>query len=464
MNHRRTALQVSLLAGDASVLVLALWAAAHLRFGQGWVGSSTGALPSNRGVALYVALALGVYALMGLYRLRPRWSAAAEVSGVVKANAVLLVVTMSLLYFFRMEDVSRLVLAYSTGLVTVGVAATRILVRGAFRVRRSRGRGLRHMLVVGEGIRVTDFLERALHHPEYGVRIVGQLSTAPEAMNDLRWLGTIRDLPEVLAREVVDEVAVCLPLSEWETVDTVVAVSELQGKSVLIPIPPVQRTIARGVVEDVAGLPVLALHSTSQHTVSLAAKRLLDIVGALALIIATSPIMVAAAIAIWVTDGRPILFKQDRGGLHGRTFGALKFRTMVRDAEARKAALMARNERSGVAFKLTDDPRVTKVGRLLRRTSMDELPQLFNVLKGEMSLVGPRPLPVQECLSYDLWHRRRQSVRPGMTGLWQVSARTDPDFDEWVNLDLQYIDSWSLLSDVRLLLQTPIALVRQAGK
>jgi lipopolysaccharide/colanic/teichoic acid biosynthesis glycosyltransferase len=167
--------------------------------------------------------------------------------------------------------------------------------------------------------------------------------------------------------------------------------------------------------------------------------------------------------AIAVTDGAPVLFRQRRTGLHGRDFDALKLRTMVRDAEARKAELAALNERTGPVFKMDDDPRVTPVGRFLRRTSIDELPQLVNVLRGDMSLVGPRPATLDEVERYAPWHRRRLSVKPGMTGLWQVSARNDPDFDNWVALDLAYIDSWSLQEDLKLLARTPVALLRNAG-
>ena len=158
-----------------------------------------------------------------------------------------------------------------------------------------------------------------------------------------------------------------------------------------------------------------------------------------------------------------MFFSQDRGGLSGRTFPAHKFRTMVDDAEDQRAGLVSQNERTGPVFKIEDDPRVTPVGGFLRKTSIDELPQLWNVFKGEMSLVGPRPQPVIEVAAYDFWHRRRLSMRPGITGLWQITARNDPDFNRWMELDLQYIDRWSLLLDLRILVLTPWALFRTPG-
>ena len=205
--------------------------------------------------------------------------------------------------------------------------------------------------------------------------------------------------------------------------------------------------------------PVFSLVSGPDRALALTAKRLLDIGVAAVGLVVLSPVLLAVAVAIALDTGRPILFRQDRIGLHGRPFRVLKFRSMSRDAEELQAELEHRNEIKGRAFKLTDDPRVTRVGRFLRRTSLDELPQLLNVLRGEMSLVGPRPPLPGEVDGYDLWHRRRLSMKPGITGLWQVRARREPEFDRWVAADLEYIDRWSLWLDVKILARTiPAAL------
>jgi lipopolysaccharide/colanic/teichoic acid biosynthesis glycosyltransferase len=174
--------------------------------------------------------------------------------------------------------------------------------------------------------------------------------------------------------------------------------------------------------------------------------------------------MLILALAVRQDSAGRALFKQRRVGLHGRTFEVLKFRTMHDGAEDRLTELMELNEIRGHAFKLTADPRVTRVGRWLRRTSLDELPQLWNVLRGEMSLVGPRPPLVSEVQGYNVWHRRRLSMKPGMTGLWQVRARTEQDFDRWVETDLEYIDSWSLWLDLRILLRTIPAVLNREGR
>ena len=198
---------------------------------------------------------------------------------------------------------------------------------------------------------------------------------------------------------------------------------------------------------------------------ALAVKRAMDIVGAAIGLIFLSPLFLLVALAIIVADGRPVLFRQPRAGLGGRPFSIAKFRTMGRDADAQREELRGRNEIAGNAsFKLTDDPRVTRLGRFLRRSSIDELPQLWNVLIGEMSLVGPRPHPFDDLEGYADWHFRRLSVKPGITGLWQIGARTDTDFDRWTQLDLAYIDRWTLMLDIKILLGTIPALLRADGR
>ncbi len=191
----------------------------------------------------------------------------------------------------------------------------------------------------------------------------------------------------------------------------------------------------------------------------LAAKRLLDVTGAVAAIVLFAPVFAIVALAILAVDGRPVLFRQERVGIRGRRFRLVKFRSMVRDAEDRYAEVAPFSETGGGTFKMRNDPRVTRLGRVLRRSSLDELPQLWNVLRGEMSLVGPRPAPPREVERYDEWHRRRLAMKPGMTGLWQVRSRFDDHIDQRATLDLAYIDGWSLALDLRILARTlPVVL------
>jgi exopolysaccharide biosynthesis polyprenyl glycosylphosphotransferase len=250
---------------------------------------------------------------------------------------------------------------------------------------------------------------------------------------------------------------ICLPFSQWDRVDAVAAICEEEGKIVRIPMDLLDRALSAGRVEDLDGTPVYSIVTGPDRILGLALKRAIDLAVAAVTLVILSPVFGAVALAIRAREGSPVLFRQRRVGLHGRVFEVLKFRTMGRDAEARYDAIASRSDPR--AFKLSDDPRITGIGRVLRRTSLDELPQLWNVLRGEMSLVGPRPAPPREVEAYDIWHRRRLSMKPGITGLWQVSARRSTNFDTWAQLDLSYIDRWSLWLDVKILARTiPAAL------
>jgi exopolysaccharide biosynthesis polyprenyl glycosylphosphotransferase len=215
-----------------------------------------------------------------------------------------------------------------------------------------------------------------------------------------------------------------------------------------------QMSVRRLDMDNLNGLPLLSVQEPRISTAGQIAKRVLDIIGAAVVLILTAPFMALAALAIRLDSPGPILFRQERVGRGESRFTLYKFRTMYKDAEEQLETLKAHNEASGPLFKMKNDPRITRVGRILRRTSVDELPQLYNVLKGEMSLVGPRPPLPREVEQYQDWHRRRLAVAPGITGLWQVSGRSDLTFDEMVLLDLYYIENWSLFLDFKILLRT----------
>jgi exopolysaccharide biosynthesis polyprenyl glycosylphosphotransferase len=250
-------------------------------------------------------------------------------------------------------------------------------------------------------------------------------------------------------------------------VEKVIAACELEGVEVWLMADFFKTQISQTSLDDFHGLPMLVFRSTPEASWQVLAKQVIDVVGAALLLICFSPVMVAAALAIRLSSPGPVLFRQQRCGLNGRPFTMLKFRSMVTDAEQRRHELEQLNEMTGPVFKVTDDPRVTPVGRVLRKYSVDECPQLLNVLRGDMSLVGPRPLPVNEVARFDdLAHRRRLSVKPGITCLWQVSGRSEVrDFHEWVRLDLEYIDNWSLWLDIKILFRTvPVVMAGSGAK
>jgi len=236
---------------------------------------------------------------------------------------------------------------------------------------------------------------------------------------------------------------------------------------------PVDRAAHHGaVVVDLAsrlpaapGVPERRQPAAPPPRLGLIAKRMIDLLGATAGLVLIGPLLLGTAVLIALFDGRPVLFRQERAGLAERPFWIFKFRTMRLGADAERAALRANNEvAGGASFKMTDDPRVTRLGRVLRRTSIDEFPQLLNVLRGEMSLVGPRPHPFDDLAGYQPWHHARTAMKPGMTGLWQVSSRRDPDFDRWVELDLDYIRTWSPWLDIQIIARTIPAMLRSEGR
>lgn len=272
------------------------------------------------------------------------------------------------------------------------------------------------------------------------------------------------DIEQVLHSHVVDEVAVCLSPSDWEYVEPATRACEEEGKIVRISIRSLGGLLSGGNYEEVAGLPIVTFLYGPDRVIGLAFKRLFDVVLSSAALIVLSPLLLLIGVYVLISDGRPVFFRQQRIGLHGRPFACLKFRTMMRDAEQRFPQFADMSDIEGPAFKMADDPRVSPAARWLRRTGLDELPQLWNVLRGEMSIVGPRPAPAREVDLYSVWHRRRLSMRPGLTGLWQVSPSRYADFDERVTVDLDYIDRWSLWMDVMIVLRTIPAVVGQNGR
>ncbi len=431
-----------------------------LRFGAEWHVHWDPIIPDPVAfAALYAVTWVSVLTLGGLYRPRARWSIRAEAVDLFRATLVMAAIVLAILFWFRLPDVSRTYLLILFPAEFLGALATRATLRLAFRAMRARGLNQRFVLVVGAGSRAQAFAAKLESHRELGLAVIGFLDDDQDfdLPGTWRYRGRFADLETVLKSNIIDEVAVCLPFSRWDLVDPIVGIAEDLGKIVRVPMDVLDRSFTSGKVEELDGTPVFSLVSGPDRLLGLAAKRTIDILGSVALLVALSPLLVAVGIAIRLRDGSPVLFRQARVGLHGRPFRVVKFRTMVADAEARYGEVVDRSDPR--AFKLVDDPRVTPLGAFLRRTSIDELPQLWNVLRGEMSLVGPRPAPPREVEGYDVWHRRRLSMKPGITGLWQVTARGDDDFERRASLDLDYIDRWSLWLDVKILARTiPAAL------
>jgi exopolysaccharide biosynthesis polyprenyl glycosylphosphotransferase len=453
-----TALRLGLLAADALSAFVLFIAISVVQFGPGWMATWRAAGFDPFVVAAAYAVAwISVLWLHDLYRLRARWSVRSEIRDVLQADLLLAVATFSALFLFKLPDVSRRFLITLFILQVVVTLASRVSIRVLSGVLRDRGHNRRYMLVVGTGEAARRFANRVERHRVLGLRVIGHLAPAPggpDAIASRPVLGTIDDIEDVLHRRIVDEVAICLPDDALGRVEPITRLCEEEGKIVRIPVGQLGLTLPGGRIEEFDGVPVLSLVYGPDRALALLGKRVVDFALGLVALVILAPVLAVIAVAVAVVDGRPILFRQARVGLHGRPFQVLKFRTMLPDAEERLAALQEHNEIRGPAFKVTHDPRLTRSGRLLRASSLDELPQIWNVLRGEMSLVGPRPPLPREVESYDLWHRRRLSMKPGMTGLWQVEGRREEDFDRWVALDLAYIDRWSLWLDLKIMART----------
>lgn len=324
-------------------------------------------------------------------------------------------------------------------------------------------------LIVGTGKRSQRFID-LLNTNARERKIVGLVdddtSKIGENVHGHKIIGALKDLPDILHSNVVDEVVFIVPRSWLGKMEDLIHSCETEGLRVSVAVDFFNPKISRASHHDVGGLPLLTFDSAPGKNFPMHVKRLIDIVVSAAALVVLLPVLAVVAILVKTTSKGPLFFKQQRCGRNGRRFMLYKFRTMVQDAERRLEELKKHNEMKGPAFKMANDPRITPIGKYLRKFSLDELPQLWNVLHGEMSIVGPRPPIPAEVNEYDSWHRRRLSMRPGLTCLWQVSGRNQiTDFDQWMRLDLQYIDSWSLWLDIKIILKTvPVVLFGVGAK
>jgi exopolysaccharide biosynthesis polyprenyl glycosylphosphotransferase len=349
------------------------------------------------------------------------------------------------------------------------IGGTRVMLRLHLRRLRFRGHNLKKLIIVGTGSRAEWFAKQMLNRGDYGYRLVGYVDSKTRfnnnGLSEVPWLGDVPDLARIVSNEIIDEVFIALPIkSQYSQVEAAINLLEEQGIMVHLASDIFPHRLARSRPWDFEGTPLLSLHSAPPVSWRTEIKRLMDVIGAAILLLLLLPLFVVVAIAIKLDSEGPILFVQDRVGLNKRRFRMFKFRTMHRNAEAQMKEIEHLNEKSGAIFKIRNDPRITSLGRWLRVTSIDELPQLFNVLLGDMSIVGPRPLSVRDALRIEeAWQKRRFSVKPGLTCLWQVSGRSNLSFEQWMKLDLEYIDQWSLVLDWSILLRTIPAILTARG-
>lgn len=390
-----------------------------------------------------------------------------QVLRLARAAGIATLLVLGALFALHQTDQLSRTLVFGFALTTVPVLAISRRLQALL-----QRRGLLHLdpwriLAVGAPRDARPLAQALARDEDPGISLVGVVAPADAPLpgpGDPPVLGSLDHLPALLAEAPIDQVFLTGPDWSVATLRSIADACEEQGVRLSMDANFLGLATARAHLDDVEGQTVLSFSSTPVDSDALLLKRALDVVVSASLLVLLTPLLLLVALAVRLSDGGPALFSQTRAGLHGRPFAMLKFRSMVVDAEARRVEVAHLNERDGPVFKAADDPRITRLGAFLRRSSLDEFPQLWNVLRGQMSLVGPRPPIPAEVEEYERWQLRRLSMKPGITCIWQVEGRGDNvDFDQWMRQDLDYIDNWSLGLDLTLLARTVPAVLRGRG-
>ncbi len=462
-----------ILVGTDAILIAAAFVTAYLLRYQAQLFFSVdpafqlsfqGYLPVAASVVVVLLIA---FRFSGVYPYRPGRSWVEETWRVATASTagVMIIIVANLI--FRPMLYSRLVFLYTAVFVTVYLGLSRVFILWARAYLRRYDIGVQRMLLIGAGDVGRMVMRTVAARPDYGLRLIGFLDDHPtKSATDVgrfKALGPVENVREIIETYRIERVIICLP---WQTHRTVQRILR-ECEQLVVPayvVPDLfQLTKNQMKVEELNGIPLLSTREVSIQGWNLVLKRSFDlVVGGLMTLVAL-PFMALIALAIRLDTPGPALFSQVRVGKNGKLFRCYKFRSMVNNADALRHEIAQLNESSGPLFKIRNDPRLTRVGRRIRRYSLDELPQLFNVLRGEMSLIGPRPNLPSEVEHYQEWMERRLSVSPGLTGLWQVSGRSDLTFDEMVLLDIYYVENWSMGLDLSILLRSVPAVLRARG-
>ncbi len=444
----------------AALVWLRFSASFPLGFGHTFFNSTAGGAYEGF-FLLYAAFVVMGCASQDLYRTPRERTVLDESLMVTRAVCFGTMILVVFIFTSGYKDISRLVVISAGALNVVVLSGWRYLKRRLILHRAESGIGVSRVLIVGTG-RMGRALGKWLQTNRHlGFSVVGYLDIKQSPAQGV--LGTVDDLRTLALTEFIDEIFITLP-SETELVKRLA----LQARELRVGLkifPDIYDGLGwRAPLHMIGGFPVLDFLWQPIPRVGLAMKRVLDIIASGVCLILTAPLLFLLTACIWMDSPGPPIYAADRVGLKGKKFRCYKLRTMVADADGRKKELRATNERNGPFFKMQNDPRVTRIGRWLRKYSLDEIPQLWNVLRGDMSLVGPRPHPVDDYELYSIDHLRRLDVSPGVTGLWQVTTRTDPSFERNMVLDLEYIENWSLGLDMKILLRTIPAVLRGEGR
>jgi exopolysaccharide biosynthesis polyprenyl glycosylphosphotransferase len=403
---------------------------------------------------LTVSLLL-IYYINGVYGRRRRQGWVDEVSGIAQGALLGIAVMIVVVFYLRPFGYSRLVFIFALLSIVALLAAARATERTWQGHLRRHGIGLRRVLIVGEGPLGRLIMQNVVAQPELGLQVVGFVDDEPRpSIGRLQYLGRCVDVSRLVRELEVDEVLIALPTGSHRLISEILMACARQLVRFRIVPDFFELSLNQVDVTEINGIPLIGLRESTLRGGGRLIKRALDVVVAAFCLVFLSPLMLAIAIAIKLDSSGPIFVEQIRVGRSGQNFKFFKFRSMHDRADLELVKLLDQNEVDGPIFKMKNDPRRTRVGRWIRRFSLDELPQMLNVLRGDMSLIGPRPPFPHEVESYQDWHRRRLEVSPGITGLWQVSGRSELPFDEMALLDIWYIENWSLGLDLKIMLRT----------
>jgi len=457
---------------DVLLVNLAFTAAYWVRYDLQWFRAVDPANYAPFRMYIPFALVLTVllmiaYKLGGVYD-QPRGASwLDEVYALVGGATTAIVIVTAITFWFRPLVYSRLMFLWAGGIIVALLSLSRLIKRWILESRMRRGIGVDRLLIVGAGEVGRRLMRNIVAQPELGYQVIGFVDDDPDKnktdIGRFKALGGIDNLPQVVQEEAIDEVIVTLPWMHHRKILGIMRQCEREQVRGRIVPDLFQLALSRVDIEDLGGIPIIGVKEASITGWNLAFKRASDLVISSAGLILLSPLLLLISVAIKLDSPGPILFKQVRVGKGGRRFVFHKFRSMRQGAEEERRQLVDQDEVVGATFKIRHDPRCTRVGRLLRRASLDELPQFYNVLRGEMSLVGPRPALPSEVEQYQEWHRRRLEISPGITGLWQVSGRSQLTFDEMCLLDIYYLENWSPLLDLKIALKTAPAVLAGRG-
>jgi exopolysaccharide biosynthesis polyprenyl glycosylphosphotransferase len=407
---------------------------------------------------LFTLLLVLVFRQQGAYRLRRQISWLDEFYAIVNGTATGTIIMIVFIFLYRAAFYSRAIFIYAGIFVILLLGVSRLVKVTVLRFLRRRGIGSERVLIVGAGEVARTVMRAVVANPESGFNIIGFLDDNPVKggtdIGRFKALGSLKNLADVVRDQLIDEVIITLPWQYHRKIVSIMTHCERENIRARIVPDLFQMTISRMHVEDVAGVPMIGVKEVSISGLNQVVKRSIDLFFSGLVVVLAAPLMALIALMIKLESPGSVLFQQERVGRTGRRFTVYKFRSMIEGAEEQQEALQNLNEAEGPLFKIRDDPRTTRVGKLLRKLSLDELPQFYNVLRGEMSLIGPRPPLPAEVKQYQEWHKRRLEVSPGITGLSQISGRSELSFDETALLDIYYVENWSLGLDTKIMLQT----------